>query len=76
LAPEALDHRHRAGLAVPDAVRTRGARVESEQRTGIDAQHGAARGVIRHTLTLQFADGAHRSYGPKWAATLTVNVKA
>ena len=30
----------------------------------------------RHTLTLQFADGAHRSYGPKWAATITVNVKA
>ena len=30
----------------------------------------------RHTLTLQFADGAHRSYGPKWAATVTVNVKA
>ena len=30
----------------------------------------------RHTLTLQFADSAHRSYGPKWAATITVNVKA
>jgi hypothetical protein len=28
----------------------------------------------RHTLTLQFADGAHRSYGPKWAATITVTV--
>jgi Domain of unknown function (DUF4399) len=28
----------------------------------------------RHTLTLQFADGAHRSYGPKWAATIRVNV--
>jgi hypothetical protein len=28
----------------------------------------------RHTLTLQFADGAHRSYAPKWAATITVNV--
>jgi len=28
----------------------------------------------RHTLTLQFADGAHLSYGPKWAATITVNV--
>ena len=28
----------------------------------------------RHTLTLQFADGGHRSYGPKWAATITVNV--
>jgi beta-lactam-binding protein with PASTA domain len=29
-----------------------------------------------HTLTLQFADGAHRSYGPKWAATITVHVAA
>ena len=28
----------------------------------------------RHTLTLQFADGGHRSYGPKWSATITVNV--
>ena len=28
----------------------------------------------RHTLTLQFADGAHRSYGPKWAAIIRVNV--
>jgi hypothetical protein len=28
----------------------------------------------RHTLTLQFADGAHRSYGPRWSATITVNV--
>src|SRR5258705_362802 len=36
--PEALDHRHRAGLAVPDAVRTPGARVESDQRTGMNAQ--------------------------------------
>jgi hypothetical protein len=29
----------------------------------------------KHTLTLQFADGAHRSYGPKWAATVAVTVK-
>jgi len=29
----------------------------------------------RHTLTLQFADGSHRSYGPKWAATVTVDVR-
>jgi len=28
----------------------------------------------RHTLTLQIADGAHRSYGPKWSTTITVNV--
>jgi hypothetical protein len=30
----------------------------------------------KHTLTLQFADGAHRSYGPSWAATVAVNVSS
>lgn len=45
-APEPLDHRHRAGLALRDAVRPRGARVEGEQLAGIHAQHGAAQGVI------------------------------
>jgi Domain of unknown function (DUF4399) len=29
----------------------------------------------KHKLTLQFADGLHRSYGGKLAATITVNVK-
>ena len=28
-----------------------------------------------HTLTLQFADGAHNSYGKDWSATITVFVK-
>ena len=28
-----------------------------------------------HTLTLQFADGAHRSYGPEWSQTVKVHVK-
>jgi len=28
-----------------------------------------------HTLTAQFADGAHRSYGPDWSQTITVHVK-
>ena len=28
----------------------------------------------QHTLTLQFADGAHRSYGPEWAKAITVTV--
>ena len=28
----------------------------------------------KHTLTMQFADGAHRSYGEDWSATITVNV--
>lgn len=29
----------------------------------------------KHKLTLQFADGAHRSYGSKLASTITINVK-
>ena len=28
----------------------------------------------KHTLTMQFADGAHRSFGPDLAKTITVNV--
>lgn len=28
-----------------------------------------------YTLTLQFADGAHRSYGPKWSKSIKVTVK-
>ncbi|RAR57389.1 uncharacterized protein DUF4399 [Onishia taeanensis] len=27
-----------------------------------------------HTLTLQFADGEHQSYGPDWSSTITVTV--
>jgi hypothetical protein len=27
-----------------------------------------------HTLTLQFADGMHRSYGKDWSSTITINV--
>lgn len=30
----------------------------------------------KHTLTIQFADGAHRSYGKALAATIIVEVKA
>ncbi len=29
-----------------------------------------------HKLTLQFADGAHRSFGPAWSKTITVKVAA
>lgn len=29
----------------------------------------------KHTLTLQYADGIHRSYGEKLAASITVNVE-
>ncbi|MGA5761839.1 DUF4399 domain-containing protein [Nonomuraea bangladeshensis] len=40
---------------------------------------GQSEGDIRlnpgmHTLTLQFTDGAHRSYGPELSQTITVNV--
>ena len=28
-----------------------------------------------HTLTLQFANGVHASYGPRWSRTITVKVK-
>ena len=29
----------------------------------------------RHRLTLQFADGLHRSYGKAWAQTITITVR-
>ena len=29
----------------------------------------------KHTLTLQFADGVHKSYGPDWSQTLSITVK-
>jgi hypothetical protein len=29
----------------------------------------------KHTLTLQFADYAHQSFGGKWSKTITVNVE-
>ena len=29
----------------------------------------------KHTLVMQFADGAHRSYGPDWATKITVEVE-
>lgn len=29
----------------------------------------------KHTLTLQFADGTHKSYGEEYAKTITVEVK-
>lgn len=29
----------------------------------------------QHTLTMQFADGTHKSYGKEFAKTITINVK-
>lgn len=42
---------------------------------------GATKATVKlapgeHKLTMQFADGAHRSYGKDWAATIKVTVKA
>ncbi|MEM7153941.1 MAG: DUF4399 domain-containing protein [Myxococcota bacterium] len=42
---------------------------------------GATKATVKlppgeHEITMQFADGAHRSYGPDWAATIKVTVKA
>jgi hypothetical protein len=45
-APEALDHRHRTGLATVDAEGPRGTRGEGEERAGVHAQHRTAQGVI------------------------------
>lgn len=28
----------------------------------------------QHTLTLQFGDGAHRSFGPEWSSTISIKV--
>lgn len=52
---------------------------------GMDATHmhfgkGQTESTIKlspgkHTLTLQFADGAHRSYGETMSSTITVTVK-
>ena len=60
-------YRHQSGYAGPaDAV--------------ISTWQGAVKHVLNvsgaHTLTLQFADGAHRSYGPEWATSITVTVTA
>lgn len=41
----------------------------AQEKTSLDLKPG------KHTLTLQFADGAHRSYGSKMASTITVDVK-
>ena len=74
------------GATVPSTVNMDGRPIATGEPVPLDDKDlhfgkGQTEGEItlppgRHTLTLQFADGAHRSYGPKWAATITVNVKA
>ncbi|HWR32023.1 MAG TPA: DUF4399 domain-containing protein [Chitinophagaceae bacterium] len=57
-----------AGVSVPkDASHMHFGRGETE--TGLKLSEGT------HKLTLQFADGLHRSYGGRLSATITVNVK-
>lgn len=57
-----------AGTGVPkDASHMHFGRGETE--AGLKLSAGT------HKLTLQFADGLHRSYGGKLSATITVNVK-
>jgi hypothetical protein len=57
-----------AGLAVPkDATHIHFGKAQSS--TEVKLTPG------KHVLTLQFADGIHRSYGSKLATTITVTVK-
>ena len=61
-----------------------GKAIDATKPVPADATHihfgkGQVRHVLnvapgQHTLTLQFADGAHRSYGPDWSKTITVTV--
>lgn len=45
------------------------AQTETETETELSLPPG------EHTLTLQFADGAHRSYGPTLSSTIKVKVR-
>jgi len=57
-----------AGLAVPkDATHLHFGKAQSSTDVTLPAG--------KHVLTLQFADGIHRSYGSKLATTITVTVK-
>ncbi len=57
-----------AGLAVPkDSTHLHFGKAQSSTDVTLPAG--------KHVLTLQFADGIHRSYGSKLAATITVTVK-
>lgn len=55
--------------------------VVPKDETHLHYGDGATKATVKlapgkHQLTMQFADGAHRSYGPEWAATITVEVEA
>ncbi len=57
-----------AGQVIPvDATHLHFGKAQTE--TSVELPPG------KHTLTLQFADGAHRSYGPELSATVSVVVR-
>lgn len=57
-----------AGVIIPkDSLHVHFGRGETEYELNLSPG--------KHKLTLQMADGLHRSYGGKMAATITVNVK-
>jgi hypothetical protein len=45
-APKALHRCHRSAPAINDPTPASASTLEAEERTGVDAQHGAAEGVI------------------------------
>lgn len=55
--------------------------VVPKDETHLHYGDGATKATVKlapgkHQLTMQLADGAHRSYGPDWAATITVEIEA
>lgn len=73
----AVGHHHVIidGGPMPDMV------VIPKDETHLHYGDGATKATIKlppgkHQLTMQFGDAGHRSYGPEWAATITVEVVA
>ncbi len=64
-----------------DTVPTPDMEIVPKDETHLHYGDGATKTTVKlapgkHQLTMQFADGAHRSYGPDWSATITVEVVA
>ena len=71
-----LEESEKRIAAIQDTIRT----VIPKDETHLHYGDGATKATVKlppgkHQLTMQFADGAHRSYGPAWAATITVEVE-
>ncbi len=63
-----------------DGSYIKGGEVVPANKTHIHYGKGQTEATIaltpgEHTLTLQFANGAHQSFGEAWSKTITVNVK-